>query len=427
MNKDPLTLIIFGATGDLYQNKLVTALFNLFSSGMLPLEFRVVGFARRLVTDLEFQNLTRDAILIKNKNVDQEKLKNFLKLFSYTQGDLENLQDFKNLASALGVEDAKRGFCTNKLFYLAVPPALYSSIFTNIAYAGMTVPCAPSTENRASAWTRVLVEKPFGNDFAEAKKLDKMLGELFDESQIFRIDHYLAYLAKGVVDQILNFRFGPKETESRWNNENVQNVKIIFHEKDLVGKRGNFYDSVGAFRDVGQNHMLQMLALVAMDNPLYKESGGVHKARQKALEEVGLKKEYPIVRGQYEGYLKEPGVKDDSKTETFFRVTLFLNNQNWEGVPFILEFGKALDKSEVLIEVCFKQSKTCLNFPVSDEKTLRDAYEKVFYDCILGDQTIFASTGEVMAEWAITTDILKKWENLPLVIYKQGSRAEDIK
>lgn len=427
MNKDPLTLIIFGATGDLYQNKLATALLHLFLGGLLPSEFRVVGFARRMMTDLEFQNFTRDAILIKNKNVDQEKLKKFLKLFSYTRGDLESLEDFKNLASTLGAEDAKIGFCTNKLFYLAVPPALYASIFSNIAYAGLTIPCAPSTGNRAGAWTRVLVEKPFGNDLAEAKRLDKMLGELFDESQIFRIDHYLAYLAKGVVDQILNFRFGGEETESRWNNENIKNVKIIFHEKDLVGKRGNFYDSVGAFRDVGQNHMLQMLALVAMDNPLGERSGGIHKARQKALEEVELRKEYGMVRGQYEGYLKEPGVKDGSKTETFFRLNLFLNNPKWEGVPFILEFGKALDKSEVLIEVCFKQSKTCLNFPVSDEKTLRDAYEKVFYDCILGDQTIFASTGEVMAEWVIATDIIKKWENLPLVIYKQGSKAEDIK
>lgn len=425
--KDPLTLVIFGATGDLYKNKLALALFHLFSAKLLPLEFRVVGFARRGMKDLEFQNLTRDAILEKSKDADPEKLSNFLKLFSYTQGDLENLQDFKNLGDALGREDEKGGFCTNKLFYLAVPPALYASIFSNIAGAGLTIPCAPSTENREGAWTRVLVEKPFGNDLLEAKRLDKMLGELFDESQIFRIDHYLAYLAKGVVDEILNFRFGPKETESRWNKENIKNVKIIFHEKDLVGKRGNFYDPLGAFRDVGQNHMLQMLALVAMENPLYPKIGGIHKARQKVLEEVELRGEHPIVRGQYEGYLKEPGVKEGSQTETFFRLNLFLKNPKWEGVPFILEFGKALDKSEVMIEVCFKQSKTCLNFPVSNEKTLRDAYEKVFYDCILGDQTIFASTGEVIAEWEIATNIIKKWEHLPLVIYKIGSKVQDIK
>ncbi len=426
MNKDPLTLVIFGATGDLYQNKLSTALFNLFSSGLLPSEFRVVGFARKPMNNSEFQNFTRSAIFEKNKNADPEKIKVFLKLFSYTQGDLVDLEDFKNLGNSLAEDDGKRGFCTNKLFYLAVPPALYASIFSNIAAAGLTIPCAPSTEDRKGAWTRVLVEKPFGSDLAEAKRLDKMLGELFNESQIFRIDHYLAYLAKGIVDQILNFRFGPKETESSWNNKNIQNVKIIFHEKDLVGKRGAFYDSVGAFRDVGQNHMLQMLALVAMENPLYQKTGGIHKARQKALEEAGLRDEYPIVHGQYEGYLKESGVKDGSKTETFFRLNLFLNNPKWEGVPFILEFGKALNKSEVVIEVCFKQIKTCLNFPVSNEDTLRDAYEKVFYDCILGDQTIFTSIGEVIAEWAIATDVIKKWQSVPLVIYKKGSKAEDI-
>ena len=428
---EPLTLIIFGATGDLYQNKLAVALFDLFSLNLLPKEFKIIGFARKSLTDLEFQDFTKDAVSQKhdkyNKNYNQESLDDFLKHLQYIQGDLENLENFKDLNRQLVLNDKKQGICTNKLFYLAVPPSLYEVIFKNISKAGLTVPCTPNENKRKKTWTRVLVEKPFGKDIQEAKRLDKMLGELFDESQIFRIDHYLAYLAKGVVDKILNFRFGPGETESRWNNKNVQNVRIIFHEKDLVGKGGAFYDSLGAFRDVGQSHMLQMLALVAMENPSDKSSGGIHQARQRVLEKIKLSEEDKMVRGQYEGYLEELGVQPNSTTETFFRLNLFVDNPKWKGVPFVLEFGKALDKSEVFIEACFKESKTCLNFPISNEDTLRDAYEKVFYDCLLGDQTIFASTGEIIAEWVLATDIIEKWQSTSLVIYKKGSKGVDIK
>ncbi len=444
-SKNPLTLVVFGATGDLYQNKLALALFNLFSQGFLPKDFTVFGFARRALTDLDFQNFTKDALEIKSSNLSQESLQEFLSHLKYIQGDLESLEDFKKLAQQLGEEDGKLGVCTNKLFYLAVPPSMYGKIFQNISDAGLTITCAPGTLDVEEAWTRVLVEKPFGSDIEDAKRLDKMLGGLFAESQIFRIDHYLAYLAKGVVDAILNLRFGVDAAESKetkWSNKNIESVRIIFHEKDLVGRRAPFYDALGAFRDVGQNHMLQMLALVAMENPLLPETGGIHKARQSVLEKVKIQEklisspyhgqqkltspEFKMVRGQYEGYLGEAGVKPESETETFFRLVLTVENPKWAGVPFVLEFGKALDESQVFIEVCSKESKTCMNFPVSDENTLRDAYEKVFYDCILGDQTIFASTGEVMAEWVITTEVLKALKSVPLVVYKKGSSADAI-
>ncbi len=435
---NPLTLVIFGATGDLYQNKLSLALFNLFSSDRLPSEFTIIGFARRPLSDSEFQNLTRDSILKKDKSKKKEDIQQFLTHVRYIQGDLENLEHFKNLHKELMQSDEKKGSCTNKLFYLATPPSLYGRIFNNISEAGLTVTCAPGLENKPArnassiadaggniAWTRVLVEKPFGQDLFEAEKLDKLLGNLFDESQIFRIDHYLSYLAKGVVEKILDFRFGsdqPKES-----NEDIKNVRIIFHETDVVGKRGPFYDSLGAFRDVGQSHMLQMLALVAMENPAEKKNGGIHSARQKVLEKTKLLEKYPITRGQYEGYLGEPGIKSGSTTETFFRLTFFVDNPEWKDIPITLEFGKALNESQVFIEICFKKSKTCINFPVSDEHTLRDAYEKVFYDCLLGDQTIFISTGEVIAQWKLATDIIQKWQSVPLVIYKKGTKAEDIK
>ena len=428
--QNSLTLVVFGATGDLYQNKLALALFNLFSKGLLPAEWRVVGFARKPFSDLEFQEFTQNAILKKNTGAGGKKLSDFLLHFKYMQGDLENLESFRNLSKLLAVNDEKQDVCSNKLFHLAVPPALYEKIFKNISEAGLAAPCTPGIEDKEKTWTRILVEKPFGNDMEEAKKLDELLGGLFDESQIFRIDHYLAYLAKGVVDKILNLRFGfggQEETESRWNNENVQEVRIIWNEKDLVGRRATFFDSLGMLRDICQNHILQMLALVAMENPFGKDGSGVHKARQKVLEKVRIDEKYPIVQGQYEGYAGEPEVRAGSTTETFLRCTLLVENQNWRGVPFRLELGKALDKSEVTIEVCFKASMSCIDFPVSNEETLRDAYDKVFYDCLLGDQTIFPSTGEVMAQWRVTEDIAEKLQKVPLVIYKKGIKGEEIK
>lgn len=417
---------MFGATGNLYADKLAVSLFNLFTKELLPKDFTVFGFARRDLDDGDFQNLTKDAIEKKLPNFSAEKLQEFLLHVKYIQGDLENVEDFKKLAELLGKEDGKLGVCTNKLFYLAVPPSMYGKIFQNISGAGLTITCSPEVSDAAGAWTRVLVEKPFGSDIEDAKRLDKMLGGLFDESQIFRIDHYLAYLAKGVVGEILRLRFAEDGTESKWNKENIESVRIIFHEKDLVGRRAAFYDAIGAFRDVGQNHMLQMLALVAMENPLLPETGGIHTARKNVLEKVKLSTGAKIVRGQYEGYLGEAGVRAESETETFFRITLNVENPKWAGVPFMLEFGKALDESQVFIEVCSKDSATCMNFPVSDEHTLRDAYEKVFYDCILGDQTIFTSTGEVLAEWVITTEILNKFKSVPLKIYKKGIGADAI-
>ena len=210
-NQSPLTIIVFGATGDLYQNKLSLALFNLSSLGLLPLDFSIVGFARKPFSDLEFQNFTREAILNKNPNSNLKELESFLKKVKYMQGDLGDLASFQGLGQKLLTSDAEKSICSNKLFYLAVPPTLYRTIFQNISTAGLTLPCASGVPDTGVAWTRVLVEKPFGSDMCEAEKLDQLLGELFDESQIFRIDHYLA---KETMQSILDFRFFNGEKES---------------------------------------------------------------------------------------------------------------------------------------------------------------------------------------------------------------------
>ena len=416
---NPLTLIVFGATGDLYQNKLSLALFNLFSLGFLPTEFMVIGFARRPLTDLEFQNFTRDAILRKSQNVNQENLNKFLSHMKYIQGDLENLESFKNLSKELGMGDQERGACSNKLFYLAVPPTLYGIIFKNIFDAGLSIPCASGLEDKEKAWARILVEKPFGKDLDEAEHLDKMLGELFDETQIFRIDHYLG---KETLQNILSFRFMNGELEKVWDNKNIEKVRIIFHEENTVANRGALYDGLGILRDVGQNHMLQMLALVTMENPGIIEVDSIRDARKAVLENTVLLSGNKIVRGQYEEYLNEANVKIDSETETFFRVFLGVDTARWRGIPFELEAGKALAQSEVFIEVYFKNQNTPHKFLISGHGGVgEEAYEKVLYDCILGDQTIFTTTGEIMAQWKVVEDIIEKWQSTPLTIYKKGS------
>ncbi len=430
-SNNPLILVVFGATGDLYQNKLSVSLFNLFTQNLLPKDFRVIGFARRLFSDLEFQNLTRESILNKNKTCDKQILENFLTHVKYVQGDLTDLQSFQNLSLELGKKDRENKICSNKLFYLAVPPNLYEIIFKNISEAGLAIPCARDLELSAFAtgsgvtkWTRILVEKPFGKDMDDAKKLDQMLGRLFDEMQIFRIDHYLA---KKNMRNLMDFSFSNGISKSLWNNQNIEYVKIALYEDDTLKDRANFYDGVGALRDVGQNHVLQMLALVAMEAPDKKLHRDIHEARNVVFQKTSLISE-KIVHGQYEGYLQEKNVEKGSKTETFFRVILGIDNSRWQGVPFILESGKALDNKEVFVEVCFKNTKGCFKFLISSHNNaLDDAYEKVFYDCILGDQTIFVSTGEVMAQWKIVTDIIQKWQSIPLVIYKKGSKAEEIK
>ncbi len=404
--QNPLTIIVFGVTGDLYQKKLSGAFFNLFSLRLLPADFSIVGFARKPFTDDEFQNFNKETILKKNPASNLEKLKEFLAHIKYVQSDdLENPESFEKLKKALPLGD--------KIFYLSVPPYLYSNIFKNISSVGLADPKS-----------KFLIEKPFGKDKDDAENLQVLISGLFNESQIFRVDHYLA--KKGLQD-VLPFRFEGGELESFWNNKYIEKVHIVFNEENIVGARGPFYDGLGALLDVGQNHMLQMLALVAMDNPGILEGEKIRQARAEVLEKIVLPDNAKIVRGQYEGYLKEPGVSLDSHIETFFRVSLEVDNERWNGVPFVLEAGKALDKAEVFIKIDFKDKlePKIFSIPPSKGETY-DAYEKIVQNCILGDQTLFTSAREVTAEWKIAANIMQVLQSVPLSIYKKGSTPEDI-
>lgn len=469
----PTVIVVFGATGDLFRKKLAQAIFDLYCGGYLPTPFRLIGFSRKPLSHEEFRARIKEIIISKGKSYSEESLNSFLSLVYYEQGDITNLETYKNLGRILQKTDIEVGVCMNKLFHLAVPPELYRPIFENLSLSGLTIPCAPGTNEEEMAWSRVLVEKPFGTDEEEARKLDLLLGSLFEEDQIFRIDHYLA---KETIQNILTFRFSNALFEPLWNNQYIEKVEIKLHESLKVKDRASFYDKVGALRDVGQNHILVMLALIAMENPGKLDSKAIREARAEVLKDVvpfTKKAESYAMRAQYEGYQNEEGVRANSDTETFFKIKMKLNNRRWRGVPFFLESGKALREETSEIIVYFKAPEVCicpngegehthqniltfrigknegisalfwakrpgfefgldsraLSFSYSDsdseERKIPDAYERVLYDCIRGDQTLFASTDEVAREWKIITPISKDMKEVPLHTYKIDEYPRD--
>lgn len=460
----PTIIVIFGATGDLSQKKLLPALFHLFCAGYLPAALRIVGFSRRDLGDEGYRSFARDA-LAAVAGEKKTELEHFLGHLTYISGDFMTPDSYQKLSDGLIVVEGEMGQCANKLFYLAVPPASYEPIFKELADSGLTIPCSDEL-----GWTRVLVEKPFGNDNDTAAQLDCTLGLLFNESQIFRIDHYLA---KEALQDILMFRFSNLIFEPLWNKQYVDRVEIKLFESHGIEARGAFYDGLGALRDVGQNHLLQMLALVAMENPGGLDATAIREARAKVLEALrpirtGGDAAERTVRGQYLGYLDEPGVAAASQTETYFRIQAFVDNQRWRDVPFYIESGKMLERSLAEIVITFKDTGVCLCRPEDEHHhanilTFRiqpdegisvlfwakqrgftsqlepkklafsyreegsssiripDAYERVLYDGIAGDQILFTSTDEVMAAWKFITPIIEHWQDTPLRQYEKGS------
>lgn len=461
----PTVIVVFGATGDLFRRKLARALFDLSRQELPSGAFRVVGLSRRPWGDAEYRNFVRE-ILAKNE-VDPLLLGRFLEKVFYIQGDLDDLASYKKIAGILATLDREAGACANKLLYLATPPSFYRKIFQRISQSGLSIPCVPDPSGRSVGWTRILVEKPFGNDLKEAKALDKLLGRLFEEGQIFRIDHYLA---KETLQNILTFRFSNGLFEPLWNGRFIEKVEVKLFERGDAGERGEFYDPVGALKDVGQNHLLQMLALVAMDNPGRLASAEIREKRLAVLERLrpfARKAGDFAVRAQYGGYRKERGVAPDSETETYFKLKLAVANGRWRGVPFYLESGKALDRSGTLILVHFRPSASCLcpaphdgghgnvlTFSIQPEEAisvlfwskkpgfkfglepkllsfapgeseerrrLPNDYERILFDAIRGDQTLFPSTREIGAQWKLIMKVLGAWRGVPLGTYPKGT------
>lgn len=451
------TIVIFGGTGDLAKSKLLPALFDLYLQNRLPEQFMILALSRKNFTDEEYREYVRDSILAKS-NADITKLADFCSSIKYTSGNFSDLTAYENIKSTLKEFDTTQDICTNKLFYLAVPPNLYGDIFAKLKESDALATCE-------SGWARLLVEKPFGSDLITAKELESQLCELFLEEQIYRIDHYLA---KDAIENILSLRFANSILADSWNNSRVESINIKLFETADVANRGAFYDGIGALRDVGQNHILQILALLTMPPVDVHDSVAVRAGRLEALSALAYKPEDKIIRGQYAGYHQATGVAPQSQTETYFKITTYLQSEMWKNVEVNLEAGKAIDFAYSEATIIFKSMDRCncaaenqvhdhqnsLKIRFSPEQSIRltmwikepgfkfklherelvlaeengekfrspEAYERVLYDCIVGDQTRFVSGGEVEAEWNFIVPILEAFKTLPLVQYEVGAK-----
>lgn len=465
----PTIIVILGATGDLMTRKIVPAFYNLFVQKKLPILTHIIGFSRREIDTPQFRELVRGMMANHGMVEKSTELEHFINMFTYQQGTFTDNKKFKDLATRLGNIDGEWKTCANKLFYLAVPPEYYENIFHELAETGLTKPCGPD-----EGWTRILVEKPFGKNAHTAQKLDELLGTLFKEEQIYRIDHYLA---KEMVQNIINFRFTNNLFEKNWNAESIEKVEIRLLETLGVEKRGKFYDGIGALRDVGQNHLLQMLALITMKQPQNISADSIRMRRAELLSSLSapLVSSIPDIsyRSQYEGYQKIKDVDPSSMTETYFKIKLFLDHPDWRGVPFILESGKRMKEIKKEIVITFKHPSPCLcpkgtshlqnkiRFAIEPKEGIYitffskkpgvenqveerkfdfllrennkkiqyvEEYEKLLLDAIAGDQTLFVSTNEVKEMWRVIDPITETWnENtVPLNAYTPDSNEASV-
>jgi glucose-6-phosphate 1-dehydrogenase len=440
-------MVIFGATGDLVQNKLIPALFSLFKEKHLPDEFFVVGFSRRDFKEEEFQNY------FEAQKIDPE-WKNFAKHLSYQSGSFEDEEGYKSLREKLKVIDGQMGACVTRFYYLATPPDHYQTILDNLVKTKLSEGCGYSSADYGkSTWTRVVIEKPFGKDLETARNLDKKLAEIFEEKQIFRVDHYLG---KETVQNMLAFRFANGIFEPVWNKSYIDHVQITFAEDAGIGTRGKFFDGIGELRDIAQNHLMQLLAAVAMEQPKSFTKEDLRDARAKVIDSLEVsKEEKSVVKGQYKDYVLEKNVMPKSQTETFVAMKMFVNTPRFEGVPFYVRAGKKMPKEVVEISVVFIQ--TChilfkefgcpeignvITFRIQPNEgiSLRfiakkpgaklgldsvdmkfnykedfgtsglEAYQRVLLDIFAGDQMLFNRSDELESSWRLITEILKKWE-----------------
>ncbi|MEA5076561.1 MAG: glucose-6-phosphate dehydrogenase [Coriobacteriia bacterium] len=451
-------LVVFGATGDLMARKIAPALFHLDRQGLLNPRLRVIGFSRREWSDADFRTRVRDILVERYPAADP--FEPFLERFSYRRGTFDDSDAYR----ALGVDIAEVaddwGGCVDKLFYLAVPPEHYQTILGGLAASGLTSVC-----NAETGYTRVLIEKPFGHDIASSKALDELLASLFREEQIYRIDHYLA---KEMLQGILDFRFHNDLLESTWDRDGIERIDISLLETIGVEKRGRFYDGVGALRDVGQNHLLQMLALVTMDQPRSLGADDIRAARAALLNTLRPPLSHEVARSSYRaqhtGYREIEGVDPGSTTETYFRLHTTMSGPRWAGVPVSLESGKRIAPGPLKrIVVTFRHRRPCLcagdshmrnqvvftlepgdtisisfwakrpglEHEVEErafdfalyEKTEKlqyvEEYAKLLYDAVRGDQTSFVSTDEVRAMWRFVDPVLDAWRDgaVPLETY----------
>ncbi|MCA9390018.1 glucose-6-phosphate dehydrogenase [candidate division WWE3 bacterium] len=460
----PTILTLFGVTGDLSARLVIPALFDLFQKNLLPENLSVLGFARSEWTDGDLQSHVIDSIKINRKWVDESLAETFSQHFSYVIGNANEVDTFIALKKKIVAIEDSWGICSNKLFYFSVSPSLFKNIAQNLAAVGLNIPCSTVT-----GWTRLLIEKPFGSNLQTAKELDSFLLKSYKEEQIFRIDHYLD---KEVNQNIIAFRFSNSIFEPSWDNKHIESIHIRLLESAGVENRGAFFDSVGALRDVGANHLLQVLSLLTMDRPESLQAHDLRNKRMELFKHISVLSEEEIVqftkRGQYVGFRDIDGVAHDSQTETYFKLQLNLKDRRWENIPIIIEAGKRMGTARKGAVVTYKHPDPCLcpvemghlknrvTFSLSepegisisfmakppslkytltdelfsfnihdvyDEKLHINEYEQVLLDCFTGDQSRFVSTGEIESMWKIIDPIIDAWNNdvVPLHLYNPDS------
>jgi glucose-6-phosphate 1-dehydrogenase len=450
----PFILVIFGATGDLAQNKLMPSLFSLFKENLLPEEFFIVGFSRR---DFAIEDFHKYFATEK----EDAKWPDFTKHLLYQSGSFEEKDGYQKLNSQLEEIDKKMGACVARFFYLATPPDHYETILDNLVKTKLSEGCG----HEGSNWTRVIIEKPFGKDLETAIHLDKKLAEIFAEKQIFRVDHYLG---KETVQNMLAFRFANGIFEPVWNSQFIDHIQITLAEESGIGNRGRLFDGLGELRDMAQNHLMQLLAAVAMDQPKSFTKEDLRDARAKVISSMKVAQGESVVKGQYEAYRKEENVAPNSQTETFVGMKLFVETERFKGVPFYIRAGKKMPKEVVEISVVFMQTCHILfkefgcpeignvitfriqpnegislrfiakkpgaklglesvdmkfNYKDSFGTSGLEAYQRVLLDIFAGDQMLFNRSDELESSWKLITEILKRWESEKeeVQVYRQGS------
>jgi glucose-6-phosphate 1-dehydrogenase len=464
---EPCILVIFGATGDLTARKLMPALYNLAREGQLPSQFACVGFARRPKTNEEFRKEMHDAInsFSRVKPIEEPLWSNFKEHIFYHQSEFHEDEGYERLNKMLGELDARLGTKGNRVFYLSTQPSFFTLICEKLHKTGLVY----DEQKVQDKWSRVIIEKPFGHDLKSAHALQKELLQFLNENQIYRIDHYLG---KETVQNILVFRFANSLFESQWNNRYIDHVQITVAEDIGIGTRGAFWEEAGLLRDIVQNHMMQLLSLVAMEPPVNLSANAVRDEKVKVLQAVrpfGQKDlSQSIVRGQYgpgyvngeavSSYRQEKNVNPHSVVETFVALRLMIDNWRWDGVPFYLRGGKRLAKRATEIAVVFKDPPGVLfqnpekrnepnvlairiqpdegsslkintkvpgtSSPIQPVKmdfrygsffgmSPPEAYERLILDCIFGDSTLFAREDEVFNSWRLLTPLLEHWAENP--------------
>jgi glucose-6-phosphate 1-dehydrogenase len=455
------TIVILGASGDLTHRKLVPALYHLFRKGRLPEKTRIVGFSRTEFSHQAWRDdLAKAVAQFVGKDFDAALWAKFAPNIYYHAGDIDKPEDFVKLAKLLG--EIEKGQSSTRVYYLATAPRFYGQAVTQLGAAGLA--------DESGGKRRVIIEKPFGTDLASAKHLNGVVHAVFNERQVYRIDHYLG---KETVQNLFVLRFANTIFEPIWNRNYIDHVQITVAEEVDVGRRAGYYDSAGVLRDMFQNHILQLVMITAMEAPVRYEADAVRNEKVKVLQAVrqltGEDVHINTLRGQYRGYASAEGVRAGSHTATFAAIKLWIDNWRWQGVPFYLRSGKAMSCRTTQIVVQFRQPphmlfrngpktaadanrlviqvqpaegielefetkvpdagmrlrQTALDFSYCREfrGNIPEAYERLLLDALEGDASLFARADEVEAAWSICDPILEEWQHNDkpaLNIYEPG-------